>query len=172
MSERNNVIKMKGNPLTLIGNEVKVGDTAPDFAVLDGSLTPVKLSDFKGKTVIIVSVPSVDTPTCDLEATRFNKEAGKFGDDVVVLTISMDLPFAQARWCAAGGVENIKLLSDYRDREFGKNFGVLIKELGLLARTIFVVDKNGKVQYIQYVEETTEEPNYDDVLAATKKLLG
>ncbi len=172
MSERNDVIKMKGNPLTLIGDEVKVGDTAPDFTVLDDSLSPVKLSDFKGKTVIIVSVPSVDTPTCDLEAKRFNQEAGKFGDDVVILTISMDLPFAQARWCAAGGVENIKLLSDYRDRAFGNNFGVLIKELGLLARTIFVVDKEGKVQYIQYVEETTEEPNYDEVLDATKKLLG
>ncbi len=172
MSDRNNVIKMKGNPLTLTGNEVKVGDTAPDFGVLDGSLTSVKLSDFKGKTVIIVSVPSVDTPTCDLEAKRFNKEAGKFGDDVVILTISMDLPFAQARWCAASGVENIKLLSDYRDRAFGNNFGVLIKELGLLARTIFVVDKDGKVRYIQYVEETTVEPNYDEVLDATKKLLG
>ena len=172
MSDRNNVIKMKGNALTLTGNEVKVGDSAPDFAALDSTLTSVKLSDFKGKTVIVVSVPSIDTPTCDLEAKRFNQEAGKFGDDVIVLTISMDLPFAQARWCAAGGVENIKLLSDYRDRAFGNNYGVLIKELGLLARTIFVIDKDNKVQYIQYVEETTEEPKYDEVLEATKKLVG
>jgi thioredoxin-dependent peroxiredoxin len=172
MSERNDVVKMKGGPLTLDGNEIKVGDTAPDFTVLDDSLSPVKLSDFKGKTVIVVSVPSVDTPTCDLEAKRFNKEAGKFGDDTAVLTISMDLPFAQARWCAAAGVENNKLLSDYRDREFGNNYGVLIKELGLLARTIFVIDKAGKVQYIQYVVETTEEPNYDEVLQAVKKLQG
>lgn len=171
MSERNDVIKMKGNPLTLIGDEVKVGDTAPDFTVLDDTLSPVKLTDFKGKTVIIVSVPSIDTPTCDLEAKRFNQEAGKFGDEVVILTISMDLPFAQARWCAATGVDNIKLLSDFRDRAFGNNFGVLIKELGLLARTIFVIDKDGKVQYVQYVEETTKEPNYDEVLSAVKKLL-
>jgi len=172
MSERKDVIKMKGNFLTLVGNEVKVGDTAPDFTVLDGDLSPVNLSNFKGKTVVIVSVPSIDTPTCDLETKRFNQEAGKFGDDLVILTISMDLPFAQARWCAAAGVENVKLLSDYRDRDFGNSYGVLIKEIGLLARTIFIIDKNGIVRYLQYVEETTEEPDYDEVLNATRKLLG
>ena len=168
MSERTDVVKMKGNPLTLLGNEVKVGDDAPDFVVLDSTLSPVKLSSFKGKTTIIVSVPSVDTPVCDMEARRFNKEAGKLGDDVAILTISMDLPFAQSRWCAAAGVENIKMLSDHRDASFGNAFGVLIKELRLLARVIFIIDSNGKVQYIQYVEETTSEPDYDDVLKAVK----
>ncbi len=172
MTERNNVVKSSGNPLTLVGNEVKVGDTAPDFTVLNDSLSPVKLSDFKGKTVIITSVPSIETKTCDLETKRFNKEAGNLGEDVSILTISMDLPFAQARWCGAAGVENLTMLSDFRDREFGENYGVRIKELGLLARTIFIVDKEGKVQYIQYVEETSQEPNYEDVLDATKKLLG
>ncbi len=170
MSERTGIIKMKGNPLTLVGNEIKVGDIAPDFEVLDENLKPVKLSSFKGKTVVIVSVPSVDTPVCDLEARRFNKEAGKFGNDIVILTISMDLPFAQVRWCAGAGVENIKLLSDHRDASFGNAYGVLIKELRLLARTIFIVDQKGIVQYIQYVEETTEEPEYNKVLEAIKKV--
>jgi thiol peroxidase len=172
MTERNNVVKSGGNPLTLVGKEVKVGESAPEFTALDNSLSPVKLSDFKGKTVILTSVPSIDTKTCELETKRFNKEAGNLGDDVVVLTISMDLPFAQARWCGAAGVENVKMLSDFRDREFGANYGVRIKELGLLARTIFIVDKNGTIQYIQYVEETSEEPNYDEVLDAVKKVLG
>jgi len=171
MGVRNNVVMMKGKPLTLIGKEVKVGGKAPDFTVLDGTLSPVRLSDFKGKTVIVVSVPSVDTPTCDMETRRFNQEAAKFGDKAIILTISMDLPFAQARWCAAAGVKNVKLLSDFRDRSFGENFGVLIKELGLLARMIFIIDKNGKVQYVQYVKETTEEPDYDDVLRAAGKLI-
>lgn len=162
--------KMKGKPLTLVGNEVKVGDTAPDFEGLNDKLEPVRLSSFKGKVVVLVSVPSVDTPVCDLETKRFNQEAGKFGDDVVILTLSMDLPFAQARWCAAAGVENVKLLSDHRDASFGKAYGVLIKELRLLARTIFVLDRTGTIRYIQYVEEITEEPDYDDVLRAVNKV--
>jgi thiol peroxidase len=170
MNERTGIIKMKGSPLTLVGNEIKVGDIAPDFEVLDDNLKPVKLSSFMGKTVVIVSVPSVDTPVCDLEAKRFNQEAGEFGNDVAILTISMDLPFAQARWCAAAGVENIKLLSDHSKASFGNEFGVLIKELRLLARTIFIVDQNGIVRYIQYVEETTDEPNYSDVLDAIEKI--
>jgi len=170
--ERADLIKMKGNSLTLIGNEVRVGDTAPDFEVLDGNLKPTKLSDFKGKVVVIVSVPSIDTPVCDLETKRFNKEAAKLGSDVVILTISMDLPFAQARWCGAEGIENVKLFSDYRDASFGNTFGVLIKELRLLARTLFVIDSDGKVKYIQYVEETTEEPDYDEVLRAIGETIG
>ena len=171
MSERLGVVKMKGNPLTLVGNEVKVGDSAPDFEVLNDKLEPVKLSSFKGKVMVLVSVPSVDTPVCDLEARRFNKEAGKLGDKVVILTISMDLPFAQARWCAAANVQNVKLLSDHRDASFGKAYGVLIKELRLLARTVFVLDQSGAVRYIQYVEETTDEPDYNDVLGAVNKVL-
>ncbi len=170
MSERTGLTKMKGKPLTLVGNEVKVGDTAPDFEGLNDKLEPVRLSSFKGKVVVLVSVPSVDTPVCDLETKRFNQEAGKFGDDVVILTLSMDLPFAQARWCAAAGVENVKLLSDHRDASFGKAYGVLIKELRLLARTIFVLDRTGTIRYIQYVEEITEEPDYDDVLRAVNKV--
>ncbi|MFH1374345.1 MAG: thiol peroxidase [bacterium] len=171
MSERLGVVKMKGNPLTLVGNEVKVGDTAPDFEVLNDKLEPVKLSSFKGKVMVLVSVPSVDTPVCNLEAKRFNIEAGKLGDKVVILTISMDLPFAQARWCAAANVQNVKLLSDHRDASFGTAYGVLIKELRLLARTVFVIDQGGTVRYIQYVEETTDEPDYADVLGAVNKVL-
>ena len=171
MGERNNVVKMKGNPLTLIGDEVKVGDTAPDFEVLDGGLKPVRLSDFKGKVIVVVSVPSIDTPVCDLETKRFNKEAANLGDDVVILTISMDLPFAQARWCGAEGIENVKLFSDYRDASFGNAFGVLIKELRLLARAVIVVDKNDTITYMEVVPEVSAEPNYTSALDALKKVL-
>jgi thiol peroxidase len=171
MTERTGIVKSKGNPLTLVGNEVKVGDSAPDFEVLDGSLNSVRLSSFKDKVVVVASVPSIETAVCDLEAKRFNKEAGKLGDDVMILTISMDLPFAQSRWCAAAGVENIKLLSDYRDASFGNSYGILIKELRLLARTIFIIDRSGKVRYIQYVEETSEEPKYEEVLDAVRKVI-
>jgi thiol peroxidase len=166
MNERTGLVKMKGNPLTLVGNEIKVGDMAPDFEVLDDKLEPVRLSLFKGKVIVLASVPSVDTTVCDLETKRFNQEAGKLGDDVVILAISMDLPFAQARWCAAAGVENLQLLSDHRDASFGNSYGVLIKELRLLARTVFIVDRKGIVQYIQYVQETTKEPDYEEVLKA------
>ncbi|MEA3297018.1 MAG: thiol peroxidase [candidate division Zixibacteria bacterium] len=171
MNERTDLITMKGDPLTLIGNEVKIGDAAPDFEVLNEKLEPVKLSSFKGKVVVLVSVPSVDTPVCDLETKRFNQEAGKLGDDLVILTISMDLPFAQKRWCAAAGVKNLQLLSDHRDASFGDSYGVLIKELRLLARTVFIVDRKGTTKYIQYVRETTQEPDYDDVLSAINKVL-
>lgn len=171
MTERNNLIKIGGNPVTLVGNEVHVGDTAPDFTTLNNEFSPVKFSDFKGKTNIIVSVLSIDTKTCDLETKRFNQEAGKLGDDVNVLTISMDLPPAQARWCGAADVKNVTMLSDFRDKEFGENYGLLIKENGLLARAIFIVDKDGKVQYIQYVEEASKEPDYTTALDAVKKVL-
>ena len=171
MAERSDLIKMKGNPLTLAGDEVKVGDTAPDFTVFNESLEPVKLSSFSGKTVVIISVPSIDTPVCDMEARRFNREAGNLGDNIVILTISMDLPFAQKRWCASAGIKNIQLLSDYRNASFGNSFGVLIKELGLLARTIFIIDGEGKVRYVQYVKETTDEPDYDEVLTAINETL-
>ncbi len=172
MVERNNIVKAQGNPLTLIGNEVKIGDKAPDFTVLNGELKPVKLTDFKGKTIVIASVTSLDTSTCDLETKRFNKEAANLGDDVVILTISMDLPFAQGRWCGAAGVENVKVYSDYRDASFGNAYGVLIKELRLLARVVFIVGKDGTVKYIQYAEENSKEPNYDDVLKALREVIG
>src|SRR3989338_3105766 len=137
---------MKGNPVTLIGNEVKVGQTAPDFTAVATDLSPVGLNSFKGKKLVISAVPSLDTPVCDIETKRFNQEAATLGPDVQVLTISMDLPFAQKRWCAASNATNVKTLSDHREASFGKNYGVLIKEFGLLARSIFVLDKEGKVQ--------------------------
>ena len=170
MDERANVITMKGNPLTLLGNDLKEGDKAPDFEVLDNDLSPVKLSSFKGKICVISSVPSLDTPVCDMETRRFNDEAGKLGPDIHILTISMDLPFAQKRWCGTAGVDKVMTLSDHRDASFGNAYGVLIKELRLLARAVFVVDREGVIQYIQVVKELTEEPNYDAVIEAVKKL--
>ena len=170
MGERANAITMKGNPLTLVGNEVKVGQAAPDFVVLDNGLSPVKLSSFRGKTCILVSVPSLDTPVCDMESRRFNEEAGRLGSDVAILIISMDLPFAQKRWCGAAGVSNVQTLSDHRDAFFGNSFGVLIKELRLLARAVFIVDKKGILRYTQLVKEVTKEPDYQEVLDALKKL--
>lgn len=169
MSERSGAITMKGNPLTLVGQELKAGDTAPDVTLLDNELSPVQLSSFKGKVVVISSVPSLDTPVCDLETRKFNEEAANLGPDVQILTISMDLPFAQARWCAAEGVDKLKTLSDHRDASFGNAYGVLIKELRLLARCIFVVDKEGTIRYIQLVPELTSEPDYKSVLEAIRQ---
>jgi thiol peroxidase len=166
MGERAGLITMKGNPLTLLGNEVKVGDVAPDATLVANDLSEVKLSSFKGKKVIISVVPSIDTPVCDLQTKRFNQEASKL-NDVVVLTISKDLPFAQKRWCAAAGATAVKTLSDYRG-DFGQNYGVLIKGLALLARAIFVINPEGKVIYTQLVKEVASEPNYDEVLALFK----
>lgn len=171
MKERKGTITMKGNPLTLLGDEVKVGDKAPDFEVLANDLSPVRLSLFRGKVCIISSVPSLDTPVCDTQTRRFNEGAGRLGDDAVVLTISMDLPFAQKRWCGAAGVQNVQTLSDHREASFGTAFGVLIKELRLLARTVFVVDKAGTIRYIQMVDELTKEPDYEATLKAAKELL-
>jgi thioredoxin-dependent peroxiredoxin len=170
MNERTGVVTMQGNPLTLIGKELKVGDAVPDFDVVDNDLKPFKLSSLKGKVVIISAVPSLDTSVCDTETRRFNKEADALGDNVKILTISMDLPFAQKRWCGAAGVNNVMTLSDYQSASFGTAFGILIKGLHLLARVIFVVDTKGVIRYIQYVKEATHEPNYDEVLAAVKKL--
>ena len=159
-------VTFQGNPLTLAGTQVKVGDTAPDFTVVDNDLNPLKLSDTKGKRVFL-TVPSLDTPVCDAEVRRFNQEAAKLGD-VTIYTISMDLPFAQARWCGGAGIDKVITASDYKDREFGKNYGVHINELGLLSRAVFVVDENNKVTYVEYLSEITEEPNYDEALAALK----
>ena len=171
MEERTGSITMFGNPLTLLGKELKVGDKAPDFELLDNDLKPIKLTSFHGKVCVISSVPSLDTPVCDMETRRFNEEASKLGDNVSILTVSMDLPFAQKRWCGAAGVEKVTTLSDHRDAKFGENYGVLIKELRLLARAIFVVDREGVIQYVQLVKEVTEEPDYDAVIAAVGKLV-
>lgn len=170
MKERTGNVTMKGNPLTLLGNEVKVGDVAPDFEVLSNDLSPVTLSSFRGKVCIVSSVPSLDTPVCDTETRRFNEEAGRLSSDVAVLTISMDLPFAQKRWCGAARITRVQTLSDHRDASFGTSYGVLIKELRLLARAVFVVDRNGIVQHVQIVNEITQEPDYDAVLTAVSKL--
>jgi thiol peroxidase len=171
MTERPGLITIKGNPLTLVGNEVRVGGTAPDFTVLDNDLEPIDLSSYAGKVKIISVVPSLDTPVCDAQTRRFNVEAGNLGEDVVILTISMDLPFAQKRWCGAAGVDKVHTLSDYRDASFGKAYGMLIKELRLLARGVFVIDRSGVVRYSQLVKEVTEEPDYTEVLNAAKKLM-
>jgi len=171
MEEKKGIVTMRGNPLTLVGEEVKVGNPAPDFIVLDNNLSPVKFSSYRGKICIISSVPSLDTPVCDIETRKFNEEAGRLGEDVVVLTISMDLPFAQKRWCAAAGVNRVQTLSDHRDASFGTSYGVLIKELRLLARAVFLVDRKGIVQYVQLVKETSKEPDYEEVLNALKKFL-
>ena len=170
MIERAGIITMKGNPLTLLGKELKVGDVAPDFEFLDNDIAPVKFSSFRGKICVISSVPSLDTPICDMETRRFNEEAVKLGENIQILTISMDLPFAQKRWCGAAGVHKVVTLSDHRDASFGTAYGTLIKELRLLARIVFVVDGEGIIRYIQVVKEQTEEPDYDAVLEAVNVL--
>ena len=162
-------ITFHGNPLTLVGNQLKLGDAAPDFEVLANDLSPVKLSDFEGKVCVISVVPSLDTPVCDIQTRRFNEEAAALGDDVVILTVSMDLPFAQQRWCGAAGIEKLQTLSDHRNAEFGMAFGMLIEELRLLGRAVFIVDANGVIRYKQIVDELTDEPDYD---AAIKAAMG
>jgi len=170
MQERKGIITFKGNPMTLLGPEIRTGDKAPDFRVVDNGLAPVTLADFRGKVKIISAVPSLDTPVCDAETRRFNEEAAKLPGNAVVLTVSMDLPFAQKRWCAAAGVDRVKTLSDYQDRSFASAYGVLIRELGLLSRSVFVVDGNDVVRYVQHVKEVTNEPDYEAVLGAVKSL--
>ena len=164
-------VTMKGKPLRLLGTPPEVGRPAPDFTAVANDLSEVKLSDFRGKVVVICVVPSLDTRVCDLQTRRFNEEAAKLSGDVVILTISMDLPFAQARWCGAAGVEAVQTLSDHRDAGFGTAYGVLIEELRLLGRSVFVVDRVGVLRYVQRVQELANEPDYDEALAAVRKLL-
>ena len=168
MSER--TVTMHGDPLTLLGEEVQAGATV-DVELVANDLAGVKLSDYQGKVVVITTIPSLDTPVCDTMTRRFNEEATKLGDDVQVLAVSTDLPFAQARWCGAAGVENVTTLSDHRDVALGEAFGVLIKGLRLLARAVFVLDKEGVVRYAQVVPELTEEPDYDAALKAVSELV-
>ena len=159
-------VTFKNNPITLIGPELKKGDKAPDFKVVANDLSEVTLSSSKGLTRIISVVPSLDTPVCDLQTKRFNEEATKLPKGVKVLTISMDLPFAQKRWCGAASATNVQTLSDYRGAGFGKAYGVLIKELYLLSRAIFIVGADDTIQYVEYVKEVTQHPDYDKALAA------
>ena len=165
--ERAGATTLKGNPLTLVGPELKPGDKAPDFSMVDNGLKPVTLQD-TGKTVRIFSVvPSLDTPVCDAQTKRFNEEAARL-PDVEIFTVSMDLPFAQKRWCGAFGVDKVKMLSDHKDGSFGSNWGTLIKELRIESRAIFVVNKNNSVRYVQYVKEVADFPDYDAALAAAR----
>ena len=172
MDERTGLVTMKGQGLVLLGDEVTVGQRAPDFEVVANDLSAVKLSSFAGRVCIILSVPSLDTSVCDTMTRRFNEEAGKLREDVVILTISMDLPFAQKRWCGAVGIENVNVrtLSDHRQASFGKAYGVLIKDLRLLARAVFAVGKDDIIRYIQIVPELTDEPDYEAALNAIKQL--
>jgi thiol peroxidase len=165
-------VNFKGNPVALGGAEVVAGQDAPDFSALDNALASVRLSDHRGKVIVLSAVPSLDTPVCDRETQRFNEEAGKLGGDVEVWTVSMDLPFAQKRWCGAVGATQVKTLSDFRDRAFAQSYGVLVKEgplSGLTARAVFVVGKDGKIKHAEYVKDIGTEPDYDAALAAAKR---
>jgi len=164
--ERTGVITFLGGPLTLVGEEVKVGQKAPDFTLLDNGLAPKTLKDFEGKTVVVSVTPSLDTPVCDAQLRRFNTSATTLGEDVVVLNVSMDLPFANKRFCSVAGIEKALTLSDHRDASFGTAYGVLIKELRLLARSIFVIGKDGVVKYAEIVPEVTHNPDFEKALAA------
>ena len=172
MEERAGAVTFRGRPLTLLGPELRAGDDAPDAAVLGNDLKEVKLSDYAGKVCVLLTVPSLDTPVCDTEARRFNEAAVGLGAKVVVLAASMDLPFAQQRWCGAAGAERVVTLSDHRDAALGMAYGVLIKELRLLARAVFLIDPAGKIAYIQLVREIADEPDYEAALAAARKARG
>jgi len=163
-------VTFHNDPVTLLGNEVKVGDAAPEFSVLANDLSPVTLADSKGSIRLISVVPSIDTGVCAKQTRTFNEAATELSDDVKILTISVDLPFAQARWCGAEGIDAVQTLSDHRDLSFGEAYGVVIKELRLLARSIFVIDKDDKVVYVEYVSEVTDHPDYDKALEVVKNL--
>jgi thiol peroxidase len=169
--ERDGAVEFKGNPATLLGPEIKVGDAAPDFRVVDNGLQPVTLATDAGKIRLITVVPSLDTPVCDAMTRKFNQDAAALPDGVVVYTISVDLPFAQKRWCGNAGIDKVKTLSDYQERSFGLNYGVLLKDLKLLARAVFVIDANDKVAYVELVPEVTAEPDYVGALNSVKNLL-
>jgi thiol peroxidase len=171
MKERIGIVSMMGRPVTLVGDEVGVGDKAPDFTAVDNDMGTFRLSSLSGKIVVVSAVPSLDTPVCDMETRRFNEEAAKLSGDVEIITISMDLPFAQRRWCAAAGVDRVKTYSDHRDADFGTKYGVLIKEARLLARAVFVIDRAGIVRHVEVLSDVAKEPHYDEVLSAVGKLL-
>ncbi|MWP48219.1 MULTISPECIES: thiol peroxidase [unclassified Gilliamella] len=169
MQKRVNEVTMRGNPITLLGQKINVGDLAPDFTVQDLEMKPIRLSDFSGKVRIINSVPSIDTSVCSAQVHHFNVEAAKL-KDTVIFSISVDLPFALNRYCAAEGIDAVKVTSDHKDLDFGLKYGVVIEQLRLLTRAVFVIDKNGKIAYVEYVKETSLEPDYDKALAAAKVL--
>ena len=165
--ERPGAMTLKGNPFTLVGPELKPGDAAPDFTLTDNGLKPVTLKDTGNQVRIVSVVPSLDTPVCDAQTKRFNDEVAKL-PGVAIIAVSMDLPFAQKRWCGAFGVDNVKTLSDHRDASFGSNYGTLIKELRIESRAIFVVDRHNRISYVEYVKEMTDFPNYEAALSAAR----
>ncbi len=168
--ERKGVVTFKGKGLTLIGNELKVGDRAPAFTVIDNKLKETGLKDFSGKVKLISVTPSLDTPVCDMQARRFNQEAAKMPSNIVAINISMDLPFAQSRFCTTAGIDRLKILSDHRDGSFGTAYGVLIKELRLLARSVFIIDSENIIRYMEIVPELTNHPSYDKAIEALSRL--
>ncbi len=171
--ERKNAVTMNGQPMTLVGLELKVGQKAPKFECVDAGMGPVTLSDTMGKVWLIASVPSLDTPVCSMETHRFNEEAEKLpADKVSVMVVSMDLPFAQKRFCGMEGIKNVKAVSDHREASFGAAYGVLIKELRLLSRAIFVVDEKGMLRHVEYVREVSSHPDYDAAMKAVRELAG
>ncbi len=165
--ERPGATTLKGNPLTLVGPELKPGDNAPDFTAVDTGLKPVTLKDTAGKVRIFSVVPSLDTPVCDAQTKKCNEEAANL-PGVEIYTVSMDLPFAQKRWCGAFDVNKVKMLSDHKDASFGEHYGTLIKELRIESRAIFVVDPNNKIRHAEYVKEVADFPNYEAALAAAR----
>jgi len=169
--ERGAAVTFKNKPVTLLGHEAKIGTKARDFTVLANDLKEVHLNNFSGKIIVVNVVVSLDTSTCDIQTRRFNEELSRLSDEIKVITISMDLPFAQKRWCGAAGLSNVETYSDHRDARFGVAFGVLIKELRLLARSVFVIDKAGVIRYVEYVKEGTNQPNYITAVNAVKALL-
>jgi thiol peroxidase len=170
---RSGAVTFKGTPLTLAGQEVKVGSPAPDFKLhyFEGGMKELKLADLKGKPTIISVVPSLDTPVCQVQTKTFNTKLGELSDKINAVTVSLDLPFAQNRFCGAEGIKNIRSASDYQDRNFGNSYGTLIEELKILSRAVFVLDKGGKVVYAQYVPEVTSEPDYEPALKALQSAL-
>ena len=170
MEKRTGVVTFAGGPITLVGPEVKVGQQAPDFTVLSNDLQPKTLKDFEGKVKVISVVPSLDTGVCEAQTRWFNQDATALSDDVVVLTISMDLPFAQKRWCGAEGIENAIMLSDYFDHSFGRDYALLINEWHLLARAVFVLDTDNIIRYVEYVDNINSEPDFEAAIAAAKEL--
>lgn len=168
--ERRQISSMGGNPIHLVGNSIQLGDTSPEFTVLDQDLMPKGLENWPDSYKLINVVPSLDTSVCDLQTKRFNTMAEDLGSDVMILTISMDLPFAQKRWCGANGLEQVITLSDHRDASFGRAFGVLIEELRLLNRSIFILDKENLLRYMEIVTENHNHPDYDMALAAMKEI--
>ncbi len=171
MQENTATVTFGGQALPLKGNPVKVGDKAPDFTVLSNDLEPRSLKDYAGKIILISAVPSLDTGVCDLQTRRFNSEVASLSDDVIILTISCDLPFAQSRWCGAAGVKSLETLSDHKDLSFGLNYGLVIEPLRLLARAVIVIDKQGGIAYRELVPEVGDEVNFEAALTAVRSLM-